>query len=48
MQVLDGLDEMRLAEDEIHLGRLFDGDGIEFHLLLHPQITQIVTRRNPP
>jgi hypothetical protein len=51
MQVLDGLDEMRLAEDEIHVGRLFDFDGFKFHVWLHPQITQmmqIVTRRKPP
>jgi hypothetical protein len=51
MQVLDGLDEMRLAEDKIHVGRLFDFDGFKFHVWLHPQITQIaliVTRRNSP
>jgi hypothetical protein len=32
MQVFDGFDEMRLAEDEIHVGRFFDCDGFEFHV----------------
>jgi hypothetical protein len=45
MQVFDGFDEMRLAEDEIHVGRFFDGDSFKFHfrlhLQIHPQITQI-------
>jgi hypothetical protein len=51
MQILDGFDEMRLAEDEIHFGRLFDHDGFKFHVWLHSQIaqiTQIVARRSPP
>jgi hypothetical protein len=31
MNVLDGLDEVALAEDEINVVRLFDLDGGELH-----------------
>src|SRR5262249_15706081 len=36
MQVLNRLDEVRLAEDEVDVGRLVDRDGCQFHgSLLH-------------
>src|SRR5258708_8795858 len=31
MQVLDRLNEVRLAEDEVDVGRLVDRDGSQFH-----------------
>jgi hypothetical protein len=31
VQVLDGLDEVRLSEDEVDVSRLLNGDGFEFH-----------------
>jgi hypothetical protein len=31
VQILDSLDEVRLSEDEIDVGRLLDGDGFQFH-----------------
>lgn len=34
VEVFDGFDEVRLAEDEIHVGGFFDADGFEVHARL--------------
>jgi hypothetical protein len=44
MDVLDGLDEMRLAEDKIDFKRLFDGDGLQIHQILLVIVKFIITK----
>ena len=31
VEIFNGFDKVRLAEDKIHIGRLVDGDGCKFH-----------------